>query len=136
MLRFSISESMRSESGCRWRPPTSGGPLSVLQPASATAAANAADASSARTKGRRLNDDSPRLRLPQAFPLLIVTRMPRRPQSGGGQPLEQADGERRVNPQPTAPRVPQRLPTDTGTGTRLGQDLGKIRADAANPPQR
>ena len=55
--------------------PESAGGLSVSQPASAMAAAIAADARSERTKGRRFNVKLPRPnRLPQAFATQIVTR--------------------------------------------------------------
>jgi hypothetical protein len=55
----------------------------VLQPASAIAAAIAADAKSARTKGRRFNRRPPNTRLPQAFPRSIATP-DQRPQQAQG----------------------------------------------------
>jgi hypothetical protein len=70
----SMSAIIRSESGCMWRPLTAGVP-SVLQPASAIAAAIAADAKSARTKGRRFNRRSPQpLGFPKPFPAQSLPR--------------------------------------------------------------
>jgi hypothetical protein len=54
MFLLSISAIMRSDSGCIWRPLTADVP-SVSQLASADAAAIAADAKSARSKGPRFN---------------------------------------------------------------------------------
>src|SRR5262249_36310640 len=65
MFLLSISACIRSERGCMWRPLTAEDVLSVSQLASANAAATAADAKSARTKGRRFNRQLPR---PLGFP--------------------------------------------------------------------
>src|SRR5262249_45373453 len=70
MFLLSISACIRSERGCMCRPLTAEGVPSVSQPASASAAAIAADAKSARTEGRRFNRNRPpSAQLPQASPL-------------------------------------------------------------------
>ena len=74
-----------------WRPLTAEVVPSVSQPASANAAAIAADAKSARTKGRRFNRKLPR---PLGFPKPpLPNRDPKeRPPHGGESPIEHADG--------------------------------------------
>src|SRR5215510_2348897 len=134
MFLFSMSATMRSESGCRWRPPTDGVP-SVLQPASAIAAAIAADARSVRTKGRRFKPGTPPNRLPhkkaspEAFIPSTSLSLPNGYPEGTsaarrrGRPVEHADGEWRVNfvgpEEAQIPHIP--LPV-TVAKQRLGED--------------
>src|SRR5262245_59330264 len=77
MFLLSMSASNRSETGCMWRPLTAEVVPSVSQLASANAAASAADAKSARNKGRRFNRKlPPPARLPQASGPIAIRKTP------------------------------------------------------------